>query len=127
MNIIGIDHGNAQTKTVRFLFASGVAEYEHEPFTSRSVLEYNGKYYVCGTGRQPLTLDKTITETYYLLTLAAVAKEIEARSMPRTCTIIIAARTSSYHLRTGKEQSSCLTWYEEETQFPSVMKESPMK
>ena len=91
MNIIGIDHGNAQTKTVRFSFTSGVAEYEHEPFTSRSVLEYNGKYYVCGTGRQPLTLDKTITETYYLLTLAAVAKEIEARSMPRTCSIIIAA------------------------------------
>ena len=49
MQIIGIDHGNAQTKTAHFSFASGVSEYEYEPYTKQDVLEYGGKYYVCGT------------------------------------------------------------------------------
>ncbi len=43
-------------------------------------MEYGGKYYVVGSGRQPLQKDKTVTEDYYLLTLAAVAKELEYRS-----------------------------------------------
>lgn len=90
MNIIGIDHGNAQIKTVHFSFPSGVVEYEYEPYTSQNVLEYGGQYYVCGTGRQPLTLDKTITESYYLLTLAALAKEIEARGWPSECGVTLA-------------------------------------
>lgn len=91
MQIIGIDHGNAQTKTAHFSFASGVSEYEYEPYTKQDVLEYGGKYYVCGTGRQPLSLDKTSNETYYLLTLAAIAKEIEVRCLHRVCQVIIAA------------------------------------
>ena len=52
-------------------------EYEHEPYTQKDVLEYNGRYYVVGSGRQPLQRDKTQTEDYYLLTLAAIAKELE--------------------------------------------------
>ena len=88
--IIGIDHGNAQIKTVHFSFPSGVVEYEHEPYTNKNVLEYGGKYYVCGTGRQPLTLDKTATESYYLLTLAALAKEIEIRNLPAMCSVTLA-------------------------------------
>jgi len=73
MEIIGIDHGNAAMKTRSFCFPSGVVEYEHEPYTKKDVLEYNGRYYVCGTGRQPYQRDKTATARYYLLTLAAIA------------------------------------------------------
>ncbi len=50
--------------------------HEHEPYTLNNVLEYDGKYYVVGSGRQPLQKDKTQTEDYYLLTLAAIAKEL---------------------------------------------------
>ena len=39
---------------------------------SQDVLEYGGKFYVVGSGRQPLQKDKTVTEDYYLLTLAAI-------------------------------------------------------
>ena len=91
MEIIGIDHGNACMKTRSFCFASGVVEYEHEPYTKKDVLEYNGKYYVCGTGRQPYQRDKTATARYYLLTLAAIAKELANRGIDSPTDVCIAA------------------------------------
>ena len=42
--IIGIDHGYAAMKTVHFSFPTGLVEYEHEPYTQKDVLEYNGRY-----------------------------------------------------------------------------------
>ena len=31
----------------------------YEPYTMQNVLQYQGKYYVCGTGRQTLVKNKT--------------------------------------------------------------------
>jgi len=115
--IIGIDHGYAAMKTSHFSFPTGLVEYEHEPYTSKDVLEYGGKYYVVGSGRQPLQKDKTITEDYYLLTLAAIAKELEHRGAEHTSNIHLAAglpltnfgrdkkKFRAYLLRDGKPVS----------------------
>ena len=65
--IIGVDHGYAAMKTAHFAFPSGLVAYEYEPYTLSNVLEYGGKFYVVGSGRQPLQKDKTQTEDYYLL------------------------------------------------------------
>ena len=78
--IIGVDHGYAAMKTAHFSFHTGLVAHEHEPYTLSNVLEYGGKYYVVGSGRQPLQKDKTQTEDYYLLTLTAVAKELAYRN-----------------------------------------------
>ncbi len=88
---IGVDHGYAAIKTAHFVFPAGLTAYEHEPYTNRDVLEYAGRFYVVGSGRQPLQKDKTRTEDYYLLTLAAIAKELEYRHGERTCSVILAA------------------------------------
>ena len=79
--VIGVDHGYAAMKTVHGSFPSGLVAYEHEPYTQKNVLEYGGTYYVVGSGRQPLQKDKTRTEDYYLLTLAAIARNWTA-AMP---------------------------------------------
>ena len=76
---IGVDHGYAAMKSAHFSFPTGLVEYDHEPYTQQNVLEYGGKFYVVGSGRQPLQKDKTLTEDYYILTLAAVAKELACR------------------------------------------------
>ena len=101
-------------KTPHFSFPSGLVAYEHEPYTQKDVLEYAGKYYVVGSGRQPLQKDKTRTEDYYLLTLAAIAKELEYRNAAHTCSAVLAAglpltsfgrdkaRFRAYLLRDGK-------------------------
>ena len=89
--IVGVDHGYAAMKTAHFSFPSGLVAYEHEPYTLSNVLEYGGKYYVVGSGRQPLQKDKTQTEDYYLLTLAAVAKELAYRNAGTAADIHLAA------------------------------------
>ena len=89
--IIGVDHGFAAMKTTHFSFPTGLVEYEHEPYTRKDVLEYGGKFYVVGSGRQPLQRDKTRTEDYYLLTLAAIAKELAYRGGEHTAAVHLAA------------------------------------
>ena len=41
---IGVDHGYAAMKTAHFSFPSGLVAYEHEPYTQKDVLEYEGRY-----------------------------------------------------------------------------------
>lgn len=89
--IIGVDHGYAAMKTAHFSFPTGLVAHEHEPYTLSNVLEYGGKYYVVGSGRQPLQKDKTQTEDYYLLTLAAFAKEMAYRNAGTAADIHLAA------------------------------------
>ena len=91
MIIIGVDHGYAAMKTAHFTFPTGLVEYEHEPYTQRNVLEYGGRYFVVGSGRQPLQRDKTRTEDYYLLTLAAIARELAYRGAERAAAVHLAA------------------------------------
>ena len=88
---IGVDHGYAAMKSAHFSFPTGLVEYDHEPYTQQNVLEYGGKFYVVGSGRQPLQKDKTLTEDYYLLTLAAVAKELACRKADATASVHLAA------------------------------------
>ena len=42
-----------------------------------------GAFFVCGSGRQPIQRDKTVNDNYYLLTLAAIAKEIHLTMLIR--------------------------------------------
>ena len=89
--IIGVDHGYAAMKGAHCAFPTGLVAYEYEPYTRNNVLEYGGKYYVVGSGRQPLQKDKTLTEDYYLLTLAVIAKELAYRKADTTAAVHLAA------------------------------------
>ena len=88
---IGIDHGYYAIKTRHFSFPAGITAYSHEPYTLQNTLEYGGKFFVCGTGRQPILRNKMENENYYLLTLAAIAKEIQQRGAKTECSVTIAA------------------------------------
>lgn len=88
---LGIDHGYYAIKTRHFSFPAGVCAYDSEPYTLQDTLEYGGKFYVCGTGRQPLQRDKTANENYWLLTLASIAKEIKQRGENPKNSVVLAA------------------------------------
>lgn len=88
---IGIDHGYHAIKTRNFSFPAGVTAYSHEPYTLQNTLQYGGKFYVCGTGRQPILRNKMENDNYYLLTLAAIAREIQHRNAKTECSVTIAA------------------------------------
>ncbi len=89
--IIGIDHGYYAIKTAHTCFPTGLVAYDYEPYTLQNVLQYAGKYYVCGTGRQTLMKDKAANDNYYLLTMAAVAQEMKYRKMGNRAEVVLAA------------------------------------
>lgn len=89
--IIGIDHGYASIKTANFVFPSGVVAFDAPPPVQQGLLEFGGRFFVCGSGRQPLTKDKTANENYFLLTLAALAKEVRLRTCKGKAEVVIAA------------------------------------
>lgn len=89
--VIGIDHGFYAIKGAHVVFPSGLSVYDYEPYTMQNVLQYEGKYYICGTGRQALLKDKTVNDNYYLLTMAALAQELRYRKAEKRMEIILAA------------------------------------
>lgn len=89
--VIGIDHGYYAMKGKNIVFPTGIAAYDYEPYTMQNVLQYQGKYYVCGTGRQALLKDKTANDNYYLLTMAAIAQEIRYRKAEKKTRVVLAA------------------------------------
>ncbi|MFQ9847521.1 MAG: hypothetical protein ACLRXC_11850 [[Clostridium] leptum] len=123
---IGIDHGYYAIKTRHFSFPAGIAEYSHEPYTLQNTLEFGGKFYVCGTGRQPILRNKMENDNYYLLTLAAIAKEIKQRGGKTECSVRIAAGLPLADLAVRKSLSGIPSAF-----FPagvlSSLKESPIK
>jgi plasmid segregation protein ParM len=74
--IIGVDNGNANTKTVHTVFTSGITEHDVKPPIGDELIKYNNKYYTLSGDRSPYTRDKTKDKTCFILTLFALSKEI---------------------------------------------------
>lgn len=89
IEVIAIDHGWANMKTVTQIFVSGIKEITTEPALFDNVLEYEGKYYKVGGKRLEVKKTKVEDENYYLLTLAAVAKELDRRGI-RSANVLLA-------------------------------------
>lgn len=76
--LIAIDHGNKSVKLPRGdPFISGLVESEVAPF-GKDVLKYRGRYYQLSDHRIPYRRDKTEDERFFVLTLFAIAREINA-------------------------------------------------
>lgn len=75
--LIAIDHGNYAIKTTHFSFISGLAEHTVKPPLAEEVLEFGGSYWTLTGRRLPYMRDKTQDDRYFILTLFAIAKELE--------------------------------------------------
>lgn len=76
--LIAVDHGNKQIKTVHTPpFTSGLIQSDTPGFGT-DALTYRGKYYTLTDQRIPYRRNKTEDERFFILTLFAIAHEIEA-------------------------------------------------
>jgi plasmid segregation protein ParM len=94
--IIGIDHGYGNIKTAHCCFKTGGAAYDKEPTFKSNLLVYEGRYYLIGEGHKEFVSDKMTDSDYYILTLAAIARELRIRKLT----------SASVHLAAGLP----LTW-----------------
>lgn len=86
--VIAIDHGWSACKTSNFVFCSGVREITTEPAINDNVVQYNGRYYKIGSERLKVKDTKVEDDNYYLLTLAAIAKELKLKGR-KSATILL--------------------------------------
>lgn len=77
ITIIGIDQGYGNMKTANTIFPTAITAYDTAPMFKGDVLEYGGRFYRVGEGHKGFVADKSEDGDFYLLTLAAIAKELE--------------------------------------------------
>lgn len=98
--VIGIDHGYGNIKTANTCFRTGVTRYDKEPTFQNNLLVYDGIYYQIGEEHKEFLADKMMDEDYYILTLAAIARELHLAGI----------YNSKVHLAAGLP----LTWVSEQ-------------
>lgn len=79
--LFSIDHGNSAIKTPNFVFTSGLADYPVKPPVETDVLEFDGHFWTLSGQRIAYMRDKTKDERYFVLTLFAIAKELQKAGM----------------------------------------------
>lgn len=110
--IIAVDHGYGNMKTANTVTPTGIKAYETEPIFTGNILEYNGIYYRIGEGHKEFIPDKAMDEEYYLLTLMAIARELNVFSI----------READIHLAAGLP----LTWIRNQREsFRSYLLQNP--
>ena len=77
--LIAIDHGNRLTKlSGGRVFVSGLMESDTRPPLGMDVIHYNGTFYALSERRIPFLKDKSSDERFFVLTLFAIAGELQA-------------------------------------------------
>ena len=110
--IIAVDHGYGNMKTANTVTPTGIKAYETELIFTGNILEYNGIYYRIGEGHKEFIPDKAMDEEYYLLTLMAIARELNVFSI----------READVHLAAGLP----LTWIRNQREaFRSYLLQNP--
>ena len=88
--IIGIDHGYGNIKTSHVCFPAGLIAHDKEPTFKNNLLIYENRYYTVGEGHKEFTAEKMLDQDYYILTLAAIARELNIRKT-RSASVFLAA------------------------------------
>ncbi len=79
--ILAVDHGYGNIKTANTVFSNGIVKRETEPVISTDYLMYDGDFYVLDQGYKNFTKDKVQDNDFYILTIAAIAKELYLRGV----------------------------------------------
>lgn len=88
---IGIDHGYGFMKTVHHTFRNGVDQVWSKPAFGQNAVTYDGKYYIVGESGKAYLTEKTKNNDYYILTLAAIAKELKTRKCGNQAEVVLGA------------------------------------
>ena len=86
---VGIDHGNHLMKTSNHVFENGVERQAVKPTFHANTLVYDGAFYKIGEKRNSVKDSKLADDDYYLLTLAALAKECQSGNIPNGARVVL--------------------------------------
>ena len=78
--VLGIDQGYGNMKTANTVFPTGIIHHPEMPPYKEDLLIFKNTYHSVGVGHKAYCPDKTQDEDFYLLTLAAIGKELDFRN-----------------------------------------------
>ena len=81
--IVAVDAGYGNMKTATCAFPTGLVSYDEKPYFTENLLIYNNRYYIIGSGQKEFTDQKIMDEDYYVLTLAAIARELNTQKITK--------------------------------------------
>lgn len=84
MLIMSVDTGNKMIKTENLEFHSGLEILDQMPGEKEEVIRYEDKYYLVSNKRIAYMENKTEDDRYFILTLIAIAKELEQLKQQET-------------------------------------------
>lgn len=83
MLIVAVDAGYGNMKTASCAFPTGLVAYDEKPYFTENLLIYNDRFFIVGSGHKEFTDKKIMDEDYYVLTLAAIARELNTQKLTR--------------------------------------------
>ena len=122
IHIIGVDHGYGNIKTANYCFPTGVESSDTEPTFKQDLLIYEGRYYQIGIGHKEYAAEKIMDQDYYVLTLAAIAREL-AREDITEASVYIAAGLPLSWVGKQKQEFKCYLLQNREVTFTYRNKE----
>ncbi len=124
--IIAIDHGNSAIKTPHFSFVAGVSEHTVKPPMTDEVLEYDGKFWTLTGTRLSYMRDKTQDSRYFILTLFAIARELESEgklSVPEQIYLAVGLPPEHY----GALKARFAQYFKKDAPINFVYKDKPVR
>lgn len=115
---IGMDHGYRNMKTRNCVFDTAISELPGVPDELDGILKYNGSAYTL-YGKRVASIDthnKADSEEFYLLTLAALAKEMQARKVNMASVYLSAGLPQRWYLA-QKESFAAMLAKEKHLEF----------
>ena len=113
MYVIGIDHGYGNMKTANCCFKTGVMKSSTEPVFTGDLLIWNDMYYSIGVGHKEFTADKFTDEDYYILTFAAIARELKREKITEAKVFIAAGLPLTWVSRQKEDFKAYLLQHKE--------------
>jgi plasmid segregation protein ParM len=100
--IVGVDHGYGNLKTANTITPTGIIAYDSKPTFEGNVLLYKGVHYRIGEGHKAFISDKVADNDFYVMTLAAIARESNHHSIT-TADVHIVAGVPLMWVRTQRD------------------------
>jgi plasmid segregation protein ParM len=102
IKIIGVDHGYGNCKHASGAFPTGVIAYDSKPTFDGNALLYKGVHYKIGEGHKAFVADKVSDNEFYVMTLAAIARELNHHGIT-SADVHIAAGVPLMWVRTQRD------------------------
>lgn len=120
----GAGHLAYNIKTANHCFPTGILSQDEKPYFDTDLLIYAGRYHLIGEGHKEFLPQKVVDEDYYILTLAAIAMELQDAGLTEADVLLAAGLPLTW---TGKQKDAFADYLSRNEQVSFVFRGTEYK